>query len=212
MGWAGKGPFSPNTSPIQGTHRIRMEGILTHSGEWFQKDAVSMSRLTGIMRMEDQSRQKNVPDSSWTAGPPQSDRQAAQTGRQAGGQETDTQTGWFFFIWCLTKQERGTLFTFFCLLSFFIVVITNMLYCSSYQGPSLVLQTQGLFDTISLRLFLQFAGEPVYEHLRIIVIGKIYLRLAEFLLNLLYWVLSSWLISCRKQARGEPKLTAYFIT
>ena len=66
-----------------------------------------------------------------------------------------------------------------------------MLYCSSYQGPSLALQTQGLFDTISLRLFLQFAGEPVYECLCIIVIGKMYLRRVEFLLNLLYWVLSS---------------------
>ena len=35
-------------------HRIRMEETLIYSGEWFQKDAVSMSRLTGIVRMEDQ--------------------------------------------------------------------------------------------------------------------------------------------------------------
>ena len=31
-----------------------MEETLIYSGEWFQKDAVSMSRLTGIMWMEDQ--------------------------------------------------------------------------------------------------------------------------------------------------------------
>ena len=117
--------------------------------------------------------------------------------RQVGGQETDTQTGWFFFIWCLTNKNVELYLHFF--VSFcFIVAITNMLYCFSYQGPSLVLQTQGLFDTISLRLFLQFAWEPVYEYLCIIVIGKMYLRLVEFLWNLLYWVLSSWLISCRK--------------
>ena len=57
-----------------------------------------MSRLTDIMRMEDQFAPKKMwfqkyPDLSWTAGPSQSDRQAAQTGRQAGRQETDTQTG-----------------------------------------------------------------------------------------------------------------------
>ena len=89
-------------------------------------------------------------------------------------------------------QTRTWNFIYIFFVSFcFIVAITNMLYCFSYQGPSLVLQTQGLFDTISLRLFLQFAWEPVYEYLCIIVTGKMYLRLVEFLWNLLYWVLSS---------------------
>ena len=168
-----------------------MEETLIYSGEWFQKDAVSMSRLTGIMPMEDQfaPKKKWFPDSSWTAGPWQSDRQAVQkAGRRAGDRHSDR----LIFLYLMSyKQERGTLFTFFFVSFCFIVAITNMLYCFSYQGPSLVLQTQGLFDTISLRLFLQFAWEPVYEYLCIIVTGKMYLRLVEFLWNLLYWVLSS---------------------
>ena len=178
---------------IDFTGLVHMEGILTHSGEWFQKDAVSMSRLTGIMRMEDQfTPKKNMwfqkyPDSSWTAGPPQSDRQAAQTGRQ----ETDTQTGWYFFIRCLTKQEFGTLFSFFSVFLLFYRSNHKHALLFLLSGSILSSQTQGLFETISLRLFLQFAGEPFYEYLCIIVIGKIYLRLVEFLLNLLYWVLSS---------------------
>ena len=123
-------------------------------------------------------------------------RQAVQkAGRRAGDRHSDR----LIFLYLMSyKQERGTLFTFFLSSFCFIVAITNMLYCFSYQGPSLVLKTQGLFDTISLRLFLQFAWEPVYEYLCIIVTGKMYLRLVEFLWNLLYWVLSSWLISCRK--------------
>ena len=157
-----------------------MEETLIYSGEWFQ-----------IMPMEDQfaPKKKWFPDSSWTAGPRQSDRQAVQkAGRRAGDRHSDR----LIFLYLMSyKQERGTLFTFFFVSFCFIVAITNMLYCFSYQGPSLVLQTQGLFDTISLRLFLQFAWEPVYEYLCIIVTGKMYLRLVEFLWNLLYWVLSS---------------------
>ena len=117
-------------------------------------------------------------------------RQTSGTeGRQAGRRQTLRQADFSLFD-VLQNKNVELYLHFFCLLSF-IVAITNMLYCSSYQGPSLVLQTQGLFDTISLRLFLQFAGEPVYEYLCIIVIGKIYLRLVEFLLNLLYCYLLS---------------------
>ena len=90
-----------------------MEETLIYSGEWFQKDAVSMSRLTGIMRMEDQfaPKKKWFPDSSWTAGPRQSDRQAVQeAGRRAGDRHSDR----LIFLYLMSyKQERGTLFTFF---------------------------------------------------------------------------------------------------
>ena len=97
-----------------------MEETLIYSGEWFQKDAVSMSRLTGIMPMEDQfaPKKKWFPDSSWTAGPRQSDRQAVQkAGRRAGDRHSDR----LIFLYLMSyKQERGTLFTFFfCLLLFY---------------------------------------------------------------------------------------------
>ena len=39
--------------------------------------------------------------------------------RQVGGQETDTQTGWFFFIWCLTNKNVELYLHFFCLLLFY---------------------------------------------------------------------------------------------
>ena len=82
-----------------------MEETLTYSGEWFKKDAVSMSRLTGIMRMEDQfaPKKKWFPDSSWTAGPRQSDRQAVQkAGRWAGDRHSDR----LIFLYLMSYKTR----------------------------------------------------------------------------------------------------------
>ena len=119
--------------------------------------------------------------------------------RQAGGQETDTQTGWFFFIWCLTKQERGTLFTFF---------LSPFFYRSNHKHALLFLLSGSILSSPNPRSIWHYKLETFSSVRRgtclwilmyycywqnLFTPGRISVEFA-----LLLFALSSWLISCHK--------------